>query len=132
MRPDDPTPPGDHAAVLQLGIAHPDARIDREDGRSARGRLQRQAMRAGHLAPRPGVRDQLVVTELGRTMIELAAATGRQYRDQLDRFLRDHAEDDGLRQALADGSPAAIAAAITRIRQEEAAALARRRAALQP
>ncbi|WP_342242266.1 hypothetical protein [Inquilinus sp. OTU3971] len=131
MRSNDATVPADSAAILQLGVAHPDARIDREDGRTARGRLQRQAMRAGHLATRPGVRDQLVVTEPGRAMIERAAATDWQYRDQLDRFMRDHADDDGLRRALADGAPAAIAAAITRIRQEEAAALARLRATLQ-
>jgi hypothetical protein len=45
--------------------------------------------------------------------------------------MRDHADDDGLRRALADGAPAAIAAAITRIRQEETAALAQLRATLQ-
>lgn len=59
----------DTPALLQLGISHPDARIDREDGRSAEGRLQRQAMKNGHLAPRPGVKDQLVVTERGRAML---------------------------------------------------------------
>ncbi|MGF6227726.1 hypothetical protein QFZ27_001681 [Inquilinus ginsengisoli] len=135
MRDDDAKPrrhgAGSSAAILQLGVAHPDARIDREDGRTARGRLQRQAMRAGHLATKPGVRDQLVVTEAGRAMIERAAATGRQYRDQLDRFMRDHADHDGPRRALADGAPAAVATAITRIRQEEEAALARLRATLQ-
>lgn len=128
MRKDSSNPPSDSAAILQLRIAHPDARIDREDGRTARGTLQRQAIRAGNLAPRPGVRDHLVVTALGRAMIELAAATGRQYRGQLDRFLRDHADDDVLRRALADGSQAAIAVARIRIRQKEAAALARLRA----
>jgi len=56
-------------AVLQLGIAHPDARIDREHGRSARGRVQRQAVKAGHLEPRRGVRDQLVLTALGRAVL---------------------------------------------------------------
>lgn len=131
MQRDGRTPPADGTAILQLGIVHPDARVEREDGRTARGRLQRQAVKAGHLAPRPGIRDQLVVTALGRAMIEQAAAMGQQYRDQLDRFLRDHADDDGLRQGLADGSPGAIAAAITRIRREEAAALARLRATLQ-
>jgi hypothetical protein len=136
MPNDDPTPPADSAAVLQLGIVHPDARIDREDGRSAPGRLQRQAIRAGHLAPRPGNRNLLVVTgpgraALGRAVLERAAATQRQYRDDPDRFLCDHADDAGLRRALADGTPAAIAAAITRIRNEDAAALARLRAALQ-
>ncbi|WP_395679195.1 hypothetical protein [Inquilinus sp.] len=49
-----------------------------------------------------------------------------------DRALRLHRlQDDGLRQALADGSPAAIAAAVTRIRQDEATALARLRATMQ-
>jgi len=62
-------PAADRPAVLQLGIAHPDARIDREDGRTARGRLQRQAIAAGHLAPRPGLRHQLVVTEPGRAVL---------------------------------------------------------------
>jgi hypothetical protein len=70
MQNEDPTPPAeDRAAVLRLGIVHPDARIDREDGRTARGRLQRQAVDAGHLAPRPGVRDELVVTDLGRAQL---------------------------------------------------------------
>ena len=74
MRIEDLTPPAersaaDRPAVLQLGIAHPVARIDREDGRSARGRLQRQAIAAGHLAPWPGLRHQLVVTDLGRAVL---------------------------------------------------------------
>jgi hypothetical protein len=70
MRDDDQTAPAaDRPAVLRLGITHPDARIDREDGRTARGQMQRQAVKAGHLAPRPGVRDQLVVTELGRAVL---------------------------------------------------------------
>lgn len=128
MRSNNRVPPADSTAILRLGIVDPDARIDREGGRTARGRLQRQAIKAGHLAPRPGVRDQLMVTERGRTMIERAAATGRYYRDQIDRLLRDHADDERLCQALADGSPTAIAAAITRIRREKAVALARLRA----
>ncbi|MGF6227685.1 hypothetical protein QFZ27_001640 [Inquilinus ginsengisoli] len=74
MQHQDLTPPveplvADRPALLQLGISHPDARIDREDGRTARGRLQRQALKAGHLAPRPSVRDQLVVIELGRAVL---------------------------------------------------------------
>ncbi|MDR6290847.1 hypothetical protein E9232_003373 [Inquilinus ginsengisoli] len=56
-------------ALLQLGIGHPDARIDRDDGRTAKGRLQRQAMKDGHLAPRPRVRDQFIVTPLGRALL---------------------------------------------------------------
>jgi len=47
--------PADHPAVLQLGIAHPDVRIDHEDGRTAHSRLQRRAIAAGHLPRRPGV-----------------------------------------------------------------------------
>jgi hypothetical protein len=47
----------------------------------------------------------------------------RQDRDHRERFLRDYVDDDGLRQALADGSPAAIAATIARIRDDEAFAL---------
>ncbi len=43
MRNNEAMVPADSAAILQLGIAHPDARIDRGDGRTARGRLQRQA-----------------------------------------------------------------------------------------
>lgn len=39
-----------------------------------------------------------------------------------ERFLRGHA-DDGLRQALAEGTPAAIADAIIRIREEKPVAL---------
>ncbi|MGL4960609.1 MAG: hypothetical protein ACRC67_05210 [Inquilinus sp.] len=75
MQHQDLTPPAEppaaeRRALLQLGIAHPGARIDREDGRTARGRLQRRAIAAGHLAPRPGVRHQLVVTELGRAVLE--------------------------------------------------------------
>ena len=65
------TTPTDAPALLQLGIPHPDARIDREDGRSATGRLQRQAVKDGHLAPRPGVKDQFVVTALGRALLEV-------------------------------------------------------------
>jgi hypothetical protein len=64
MRDQERTP-----AILQLGLVHPDARIDREDGRTALGRLQRQAIKAGHLAPRPDVRDLLVVTEFGRAVL---------------------------------------------------------------
>ncbi|WP_342240329.1 hypothetical protein [Inquilinus sp. OTU3971] len=60
----------DRPAVLRRGIAHPDTRIDDEDGRTARGRLQRRALAAGHPAPRPGVRHQLVVTDLGRAVLE--------------------------------------------------------------
>ena len=56
-------------ALLQLGIVHPDARIDREDGRTAKGRLQRQAMKDGHLASRPRVKDQYIVTLLGRELL---------------------------------------------------------------
>jgi hypothetical protein len=59
----------DRPAVLRVGIAHPDARIDREDGRSVLGRLQRQAIAAGHMAPRPGVRRQLVVTVHDRAVL---------------------------------------------------------------
>lgn len=75
MQHQDLTPPAgrpaaDRPAVLQLGIAHPDARIDREDGRTALGRLQRRAIEAGHLTPRPGVRHQFVVTALGRAVLE--------------------------------------------------------------
>jgi len=44
MRNDDPVPPPDSVPVLRIGIAHP-ARIDREDGRTARGRLQHQAIK---------------------------------------------------------------------------------------
>ena len=51
----------------------------------------------------------------------------RQYRGRPERFLRDHAEDDALRLALAEGTPAAIAAAVSRIQHEEAAALDQRR-----
>ncbi|WP_186002513.1 hypothetical protein [Mycobacterium sp. KBS0706] len=42
--------------------------------------------------------------------------------------MRDHADGDRLRQALAAGALAAIAAAIVRIWGEEAAALAQLRA----
>jgi hypothetical protein len=63
----------DAPALLQLGITRPDALIDREDGRSAKGRLQLRAVREGHLAPRPGVKNQFVVTEVGRAV--LAAKT---------------------------------------------------------
>jgi hypothetical protein len=52
----------------------------------------------------------------------------RQYR--AERFLRDHADDDARRQAPADGMPAAIAAAIIRIREEET--LAQLREVLRP
>lgn len=45
-----------------------------------------------------------------------------------ERFLRDHA--NGLRQALADGAPPAIAAAVIPIRDEEVAALHQLRALL--
>ncbi len=38
----------------------------------------------------------------------------QQYRNRPERFLRDHADDDGLRRALAEGTPAAIAAAVAR------------------
>ena len=69
MQHQDLTPPAERPAGLQLGIPLPDARIDREDGRSARGHLQRQAIAARHLAPRPGVRHQLVVTERGRAVL---------------------------------------------------------------
>ncbi len=48
--------------------------------------------------------------------------TMRKYRVRLERFLRDCAADSGLRQALADGTPAAIAAAVVRIRDEGAVA----------
>ncbi|MGL4964429.1 MAG: hypothetical protein ACRC67_24575 [Inquilinus sp.] len=65
------TSPTDAPALLQLGIPDPDARIDREDGRSAKGRLQRRAVKDGHLAPRPGVKHQFVVTALGRALLEV-------------------------------------------------------------
>jgi hypothetical protein len=58
----------DAPALLQLGITHPDARIDREDARSAKGRLQ-QAVREGHLTPRSGLKHQFVVTECGRAVL---------------------------------------------------------------
>ena len=81
MQHQDLTPPAERPASdrpailqLQLGIAHLDARIDREDGRTARGRRQGQAIAAGHLAPRPGVRHQLVVTNRGCAVI---AGSGR-------------------------------------------------------
>jgi hypothetical protein len=61
-------------ALLQLRITHPDARIDREVGRSAKGRLQLRAVTDGHLAKRPAVRNQFVVTAAGRAL--LAGATG--------------------------------------------------------
>ncbi len=81
MQHQDLTPPperaaADRPAVLQLGIAHPDVRIDRQDGRTARGRLQRQAIAAGHLAPRPGVRHQLVVTGRDRAPLGRAVLAG--------------------------------------------------------
>ncbi|MGF6227622.1 hypothetical protein QFZ27_001577 [Inquilinus ginsengisoli] len=60
-----------------------------------------------------------------------ANTAGRRVGSKSDARI-DHAEDDRLRRALADGAPAAVAAAITRIRQEEAAALARLRATVQP
>ncbi|MGK9236330.1 hypothetical protein KXS07_31400 [Inquilinus limosus] len=44
-----------------------------------------------------------------------------QYRGRPERLLRGQA--DRLRQVLADGTPAAIAAAVPRIRDEAAAAL---------
>lgn len=77
MQHQDLTPPAERTAaerpaLLQLGIVDPDARIDREDGRTAHGRLQRRAIKAGHLAPRPGVRHQLVVT--GRDRAPLGRA----------------------------------------------------------
>ncbi len=56
----------------------------------------------------------------------------RRYRQHPERFVRDHADDDGLRQALAERTPAAITAAIVRIRDEEAAALDELRALLRP
>lgn len=55
----------------------------------------------------------------------------RRYRRHPKRFVRDHADDDGLRQALAEGTRAAITAAIVRIRDEEAAARAELLALLQ-
>jgi hypothetical protein len=71
MRTEDLIAPAeDRPAVLQLGIAHPDPRIDREDGRTARSRLQRRAIAAGHLAPRPGVRHHVAVTDRGRAVLE--------------------------------------------------------------
>ncbi len=81
MQHQDLTPPAERAAadrpaVLQLGIAHPDTRIDREEGRSARGRLQRLAIAAGHLAPRPGVRHQLVVTGRDSAPLDRAVLAG--------------------------------------------------------
>ncbi|MGF6227762.1 hypothetical protein QFZ27_001717 [Inquilinus ginsengisoli] len=54
--------------------------------------------------------------------------TMRQYRDRTER--RGQAEDEVLRQALAIGSPGAMAAAVARLR--EAAALDQLRALLQP
>ncbi|MGK9171456.1 hypothetical protein KXR53_34540 [Inquilinus limosus] len=69
-------PAAGRPAVLQLGIAHPDARIDREDGRTTRGRPQRQAIAAGRLAPRPGVRHQLVVTGRDRAPLGCAVLAG--------------------------------------------------------
>jgi len=47
----------------------------------------------------------------------------RHDRGCLERFQRDHVEDDGLRQALAERTPAAINDAVGRIRDQEAAAL---------
>ena len=131
ITPEAQPPAADRPALLQLGIAHSDARIDREDGRTARGRLQRQALAAGHLAPRPGVRHQLVITKLGRVVLERAEMM-RQYRDHPGRFLRNHADDAVVRQALEEGTLAAIAAAIIRIRYSEAVALKRLRALLRP
>ena len=58
--------------------------------------------------------------------------TMRQYRDHPERFLRDHVDDDGLRRALAEATPAAIAAAVARIRDEDKAALDQLRPLLQP
>lgn len=63
-------------AITNLGITHPDARVDREDGRSARGRLQLQALRDGHLAPWPRVKDQFIVTDLGRDVLQMRIAGG--------------------------------------------------------
>jgi hypothetical protein len=54
----------------------------------------------------------------------------RRYRQHPERFVRDHADDAGLRQSLAEGTRAAITAAIVRIRGEEAAALDQLRAML--
>ncbi|MGL4961192.1 MAG: hypothetical protein ACRC67_08150 [Inquilinus sp.] len=58
--------------------------------------------------------------------------TMRQYRGRPERFLRDHADDDGLRRALAERTPVAIAAAVARIRDEETAALDQLRALPRP
>jgi len=68
--------PIDTPAPLQLGITRPDALFDREDCRSAKGRLQQQAVRDGHLAKRPDVTHQFVVTAAGRALLEEAAGWG--------------------------------------------------------
>jgi hypothetical protein len=115
-------PEADRPAHLKFDIVHPDTPIDSEDGRTVRGRLQRRAIAAGHLAPRPGVRHQLVVTELGRAVLGVVRV--RQYRGRPERVLRDRAGDDRIRQAVTEATSAAIMAAVVRIREEEAAALA--------
>jgi len=58
--------------------------------------------------------------------------TLQRYRNRPGRFLRDHDDDDGVRRALAEGTPAAIATAVARIREEEAVALDQLRAPLRP
>jgi hypothetical protein len=55
-----------------------------------------------------------------------------QYRGRPERFLSGHADDERLRQAVAGGTPAAIAATVARIRDEETTALDQLRALLRP
>ncbi|MGO4123828.1 hypothetical protein AB4Z01_05480 [Inquilinus sp. YAF38] len=54
----------------------------------------------------------------------------RQYRQHPERFVRDHSDDHALRQTLAGGE--AIADAIARIPDEEAAALDQLPALMRP
>ncbi|MGK9171455.1 hypothetical protein KXR53_34535 [Inquilinus limosus] len=58
--------------------------------------------------------------------------TMRQHCGRPERLLRDHADDDGLGRALAEGTPAAITDAVARIRDAEAAALDQLRTLLRP
>jgi hypothetical protein len=54
----------------------------------------------------------------------------RPYRRHPERFLRDHTDDDGLCQALAEGTRAAITVAMVGMRDKDGVALDQLRATL--